>query len=167
MWVTGNFSISGNSIKIALFFSPKVEISSPSGRPKHWILPGSQPHVLLQEMADPWHECIGYAVTLARQDGEVVHEAVRNEINAMIKSSPVDLVTATGFPGDSNGSLPANSGTQLWLLGWEDALEEEMTIYSRILAWNIPWTEEPSRLQSMWLQRVRHDWATNTNIHWS
>ena len=68
-------------------------------------------------MADPWHECIGYAVTLARQDGEVVHEAVRNEINAMIKSSPVDLVTATGFPGDSNGSLPANSGDPTLITG--------------------------------------------------
>ena len=47
--------------------------------------------------------------------------------------------------------------TQLLLLGWEDALEEEMTIHSSILAWKIPLTEEPSRLQSMWLQRVRHD----------
>ena len=64
----------------------------------------SQPHVLLQEeMADPWHKCIGYAVTLASQAGDVVHEALRNETNAMIKSSPVDWVTATGFPGDSNG----------------------------------------------------------------
>ena len=54
-------------------------------------------------MADSWHECIGYAVTLASQAGEVVHEALRNETNAMIKSSPVDLVTAAGFPGDSNG----------------------------------------------------------------
>ena len=40
-------------------------------------------------------------------------------------------------------------------LGWEDPLEEEMETHSRILAWEIPWTEEPGELQSMGLQRVR------------
>uniref|UniRef100_A0A2I3GE31 Inositol-1-monophosphatase n=1 Tax=Nomascus leucogenys TaxID=61853 RepID=A0A2I3GE31_NOMLE len=46
-------------------------------------------------MADPWQECMDYAVTLARQAGEVVCEAIKNEMNVMLKSSPVDLVTAT------------------------------------------------------------------------
>ena len=46
-------------------------------------------------------------------------------------------------------------------LGWEDLLEKEMATHSSILAWKIPWTEEPGRLQSMGLQRVRHDWATS------
>uniref|UniRef100_A0A8C3WIP2 Inositol-1-monophosphatase n=1 Tax=Catagonus wagneri TaxID=51154 RepID=A0A8C3WIP2_9CETA len=46
-------------------------------------------------MADPWQECMDYAVTLARQAGEVVREALKNEMDIMIKSSPVDLVTAT------------------------------------------------------------------------
>ena len=41
--------------------------------------------------------------------------------------------------------------------GWEDPLEKEMAIYSSTIAWKIPWTEEPGRLQSMGLQRVRHD----------
>ena len=45
-------------------------------------------------------------------------------------------------------------------LGQEDPLEEEMTIHSRIFAWKIPRTEEPGRLQSIRLQRVRHDLAT-------
>ena len=44
-------------------------------------------------------------------------------------------------------------------LGWEDALEEEMATHSSILAWKIPWTEEPDRLQSVGWQRVRHDRA--------
>ena len=46
---------------------------------------------------------------------------------------------------------------ETWLrsLGWEDPLEEETC--SSILAWEIPWTEEPGRLQSMGSQRVRHD----------
>ena len=42
-------------------------------------------------------------------------------------------------------------------LGWEDPLEEEMATHSSILAWRIPWTEEPDRLQSMGLQRIGHD----------
>ena len=41
--------------------------------------------------------------------------------------------------------------------GWEDALEEYMATHSSILAWRIPWTEEPGGLQSMGSQRVRHD----------
>ena len=43
-------------------------------------------------------------------------------------------------------------------LGWEDPLEEGMGTHSSILAWRIPWTEDPGRLQSMGSQRVEHDW---------
>ena len=48
---------------------------------------------------------------------------------------------------------------EMWVrsLGLEDPLEEEMTTHSSILAWRIPWTEEPGGLQSMGSQRVRHD----------
>ena len=42
-------------------------------------------------------------------------------------------------------------------LGWEDPLEEGMATDSSVLAWKIPWTEEPGALQSMGLQRVRHN----------
>ena len=63
-----------------------------------------------------------------------------------------------------NGSvikkLPADAGvqeTQVPSLGQEDPLEEEMATYSSILAWKIPWTEEPSGPRSMGLQRVRCD----------
>jgi len=51
--------------------------------------------------------------------------------------------------------------TQVWSLGWEDPLEKEIAIHSSTIAWKIPWTEELGRLQSMGLQRVRHDWATS------
>ena len=54
--------------------------------------------------------------------------------------------------------------TRVRSLGWEDPLEKEMAIHSSTIAWKIPWTEEPGRLQSMGLQRVRHDWATSLNI---
>ena len=53
---------------------------------------------------------------------------------------------------------------QVWSLGWEDFLEEEMATHSNILAWEISWTEEPGRLQSMGSHRVKHDWATNTYL---
>ena len=49
--------------------------------------------------------------------------------------------------------------TQVRSLGQEDPLEEEMAIHSSILAWKIPWTEEPGGLQSKGFQRVRHDWV--------
>ena len=52
--------------------------------------------------------------------------------------------------------------TWVRFLGRKDPLEEEMATQSSILAWRIPWTEEPGRLQSMRSQRVRHRWATNT-----
>ena len=45
---------------------------------------------------------------------------------------------------------------QLRSLGWEDALEKEMTTRSLILAWKVPWAEEPGMLQSMGLQRIGH-----------
>ena len=46
-------------------------------------------------------------------------------------------------------SLPAMWETQVRVLGWEDALEKEMTTHSSILAWETPWTEEPGRLQGV------------------
>ena len=46
-------------------------------------------------------------------------------------------------------NLPAVQGTRVRFLGWEDPLEKEMATHSSILAWRIPWTEEPGRLQSM------------------
>ena len=53
-------------------------------------------------------------------------------------------------------SLPAMRETRVWSLGWEDPLEKEMETLSSILAWRIPWTEEPGRLQFMGSQKVRH-----------
>ena len=52
--------------------------------------------------------------------------------------------------------------TWVWSLGWEDPLEKEIATHSSILAWRIPWTEEPGGLQIM--QRVGHDWATSLSL---
>ena len=57
--------------------------------------------------------------------------------------------------------LPAMQETLVRSPGQEDPLEKEMTTYSSILAWRIPWTEEPGGLQSTGSQRVRHDWETS------
>ena len=54
-------------------------------------------------------------------------------------------------------NLPAVQETQIQSLGWEDPLEKEMATHSSILAWKIPWTEEPGGLQSMRSQKVGHD----------
>ena len=55
---------------------------------------------------------------------------------------------------------------EMWVqsLGWEDLLEKEMATHPSILAWRIPRTEEPCGLQSMGLQRVRHDWVTEEHF---
>ena len=58
--------------------------------------------------------------------------------------------------------------THVWSLGWEDILEKGMATHSSILAWRIPWTEDPGGLQSMGSQKVGHDWIalayTDTGI---
>ena len=67
-----------------------------------------------------------------------------------------------GFLGGSDGKeLPAVWETWVQSLGQEHPLEKEMTTHSSILAWKIPWTEEPGRLKSMGSQRVRQDLATS------
>ena len=62
--------------------------------------------------------------------------------------------------------LPAMWQTWIWFLGREDPLEKEMATYSSTLAWKIPWTEEPGRLQSMRSQRVGHDWVSSLCAAW-
>ena len=58
-------------------------------------------------------------------------------------------------------NLPAMQETRVPSPGQEDPLEKEMATHSSTFAWRIPWTEKLDRLQSMELQRVRHDCATN------
>ena len=76
-----------------------------------------------------------------------------------------------GFPGGSSGKEPASQcrrqkrhGFDCWM--GKISLEEGLATHSSILAWRIPWTEEPGRLQSIELQRISHDWSdlarTNT-----
>ena len=61
-------------------------------------------------------------------------------------------------------NLPAMQEIWARSLSGEDPLKEEMATYSSILAWRIPWTEEPGRLQSVGWQRIRHDYAHTGTI---
>ena len=71
------------------------------------------------------------------------------------------IYTNIHFSGSSENlvvkNLPAMQETWVLCLGWEDPLGKGVATYSRILAWRVPWTEEPDGLQSMGSQRVGHD----------
>ena len=77
------------------------------------------------------------------------------------KQCPFRLIRAS-LVAQMVKNLAAMQETQVWSLGWEDPLEKVTTTHSSILAWRIPWIEEPGGLQSMGSQRVGHGWATNT-----
>ena len=63
-----------------------------------------------------------------------------------------------GLPsGSAVKNLPAMQEMQVQSLDWEDPLEKGMATHSSILAWRIPWTEQPDRLQSIGSQKVGHD----------
>ena len=74
-----------------------------------------------------------------------------------------------GLPGSSAvKNLPAMQEPQkmqVWSLGQEYPLEEGMATHFSVLAWRIPWTEEPGRLQSIGLQRVGHKWSNLAHMH--
>ena len=65
--------------------------------------------------------------------------------------------TVTSLVAQTVKRLSTMRETQVRSLGWEDPLEKEMAIYSSTIAWKIPWTERPGRLQFMGLQRVGRD----------
>ena len=69
----------------------------------------------------------------------------------------IHTYTWASLVAQTEKNLPAMSQSWVHSLGWEDPLEEGMTTHSSILAWRIPWTEDPGRLHSMGSQRVRHD----------
>ena len=79
------------------------------------------------------------------------------------------ISTTVGFPGGSAvKNLPAvqeSQETQVWSLGREDSLEEDMATHSSIRAKKIPWTEEPGGLQGMGSRSVRHDWSDWACVH--
>ena len=91
------------------------------------------------------------------------NNGAKNTVPTIQSGCPVGLIWVLptpplGFPGGSVvKNLPANAGDTGSIPGQEDPPEKEMTTHSSIFAWEIPWTEEPGRLQFMGLQRVRHN----------
>ena len=79
-----------------------------------------------------------------------------NKFNKDFKNGPW-----TSLMAQTVKHLPTKQKTRFQSLGREDPLEKDMATHSSVLAWKIPWMEEPGRLQSIGSQRVRHDWATS------
>ena len=82
-------------------------------------------------------------------------------LEANHKTTPLAL-RSTYYRLAFAGSVVMQPTQEMWVqsLGWEDFLKEEMATHSSILAWKIPWAEEPGRLQSTGSSRVGHDWVT-------
>ena len=75
----------------------------------------------------------------------------------MVLSPPFPGLSRTSLVAHMVKRLPTIQETRVLSLGWEDLLEKEMATHSSILAWKIPWMEEPGGLQSMGSQRVGHE----------
>ena len=89
------------------------------------------------------------------------HLSIHLQLAALLKQLWGRAPCGVGFPGGSVvKNLPARQEMWVQFLGWQDPLEKEKATHSSILAWEIPWTEDPGRLQSMESQRVRCDLAT-------
>ena len=86
-------------------------------------------------------------------------------VRLMAEIKPGQEIEGASLVAQSLKHLPEMRETWVWFLGQEDPLEKGMATHSSTLAWRIPWTEQPGRLQSMGLQRVGHDWATS--LHFS
>ena len=112
---------------------------------------------------------------MRRKDWRIVSQWVRASV---MQDGRVLQICCTAMciyisGGSAVKNLPAMQEMQqmqVRSLGWEDHLDQEMATHSRILAWRIPWTEEPGGLQSMGTQRVGHHraintMATNTNVY--
>ena len=71
--------------------------------------------------------------------------------------NPLQYSLGTSLVAQTLKNLPAMQETWVQSLGWEEPLEKGMAAHSSIVVWKIPWTEEPGGLQSMGVQKVRHD----------
>ena len=119
----------------------------------------SRPHLQIPHLQTPHSSIVPLCPFFLRQIYSCSWEITSRRGSNFIVLSCV--YEGRGFPGDSAEKNPPDK-QKIWVqsLGWEDPLEEGMATHSGILAWRIPWTEEPGGLQSMGSQRVRHDLVT-------
>ena len=98
---------------------------------------------------DPWVKLFHVSVARNREDKLIPHKYIKT------------YLFAQGFPGDSvSRESTCNAGDPGSIPGWGRSPGEGMAAHSSILAWKIPWTEKPGRLQSMGSPRVRHNLVT-------
>ena len=118
----------------------------------------------LPAMWETWVQSLGWEDPLEK--GKATHSSILAwripwTISKSHSSSKFQSHFWTSLVAQTVKHLPTKWETWVRSLGREDSLEKEMATHSSILAWNIPWMEEPGRLRSMGLQRVRHNWATS------
>ena len=121
-----------------------------------------------------WKYCTQYASKLGkRSSGHKTGKgqfSFQSQKKAMPKNAQITTqlhsshMLAASLVAQMVKQLPATWETWVWSLGWKEPLEKEMATHSSTLAWKIPWTEEPGRLQSMGSQRMGHDWATSLSL---
>ena len=103
----------------------------------------------------------GIKPTLSALEGEVLTTGPPGKARVCCSKPP----STASLVAQMVKNLPAMLETWVQSLGWEDPMEKGMATHSSILAWRIPWTEEPGGLQAMGSQRVRHNWGTFTSLH--
>ena len=109
--------------------------------------------------------CVPYA-SRVKWDSVLRHVEIIYKLPCKLTLYYLCCGVGCGFPTSSDSKASAcNAGDWVWSLGQEDPLEKEMATHSSILAWKIPWTEEPGELQCMRLQRVGHKTNTHTHTH--
>ena len=84
-------------------------------------------------------------------------------LNSILQVKSTQILLST-YVAQMVKHLSTMRETRVQALGWEDPLEMEMAIHSSTIAWKIPWTEEPGKLQSMGSQRVGHGGATSFSL---
>ena len=126
--------------------------------------PGSPVHGILQARILEWVTISfssWFSVGVRKEYSENANVSMfLNLVSLMVSFIYISLRTSSvpaSLVAQMVKTLPAVLETQVWLLGGEDALEKGIATHSSILAWRIPWTEEPGGLWSMGSQRVGHD----------
>ena len=119
-------------------------------QPMDCSLPGSSVHGIFQTRILEW-----FAISFSRESSPPT-----DQTRVLLHCRQILTNWATA---EKVKNLLEMKETRVQFLGWEVPLEKGMAIHSSILAWRIPWGEKPGRLQSVGLQRVGHNWATNTH----
>ena len=127
---------------------------SPNSKPEQYLAGRYCSHIPRFVLANRQHIWIG-----SKRLTFVQHPLITKSLTEVLNRKSL-----TSLVAQTVKHLPTMWETQVQTLGQEDLLEKEVVTHSSILAWKIPWMEEPGRLQSMGSQRVGHDWATSLSF---